>query len=597
MPRVTVSMMLMFALAAIVFAAEQPKVAPPKPVPPVPRKPQLEWQRMEMTMFLHFGVNTFTDREWGDGKEDPKLFQPSKLDCRQWVKTAKHAGFKLMILTAKHHDGFCLWPSKYTEHSVKNSTWRKGKGDVVKDFTEACRAEGVRVGVYLSPWDRHDKRYGTPAYNEYFKNQLTELLTQYGKVDEVWFDGAKKGKGTPYDWKGFYGVIYKHNPDAVIAICGPDVRWVGNESGVARVGESSVQNAHKERHFGVTGKVWYPAECDVSIRPGWFYHKSQDARVKSVDHLLDIYFKSVGRNSVLLLNVPPNRDGLFSKADVERLREFRAALDEMFRTDFAAGRPAKASATRGGGQFAAGNAVDGRLDTYWATDDSVTTGWLEVDLGKAVAFNTVNVQEAIHLGERVQKYHVEAWVSGKWVTIGRGTVIGHRNLLRSRPVRSARIRLVIDQAKACPAICGFGAYFNPREKNTASGSVAAHKPVKVSNVHPSGTQFGGDKAVDDDTATRWATADETRKCWLEVDLQKIETIARVRIKELQSRIRKFQLEYKLKPEDSWKIALAGGAAGTNYAKSFPAVKARYVRLNILEAGFAPTIWEFQVFGD
>jgi len=574
-------------------------VEPPEPVLPVPTPQQLAWQRIEMTMFLHFGVNTFTDREWGDGREDPKIFNPVELDAGQWVREAKAAGFKLIILTAKHHDGFCLWPSAYTDHCVKNSPWKNGQGDVVGEFIAACRAEGMKTGIYLSPWDRNHPGYGdSPRYNKHFTDQLSEVSTKYGPVDEFWFDGAcgegPNGKKQVYDWKSYYDTLYGHNDKAVIAICGPDIRWVGNESGVARVGESSVQNARKERHFGTAGKVWYPAECDVSIRPGWFYHASQDKRVKSVDHLLDIYFKSVGRNSVLLLNVPPDKRGLFADADVKRLREFRAALDDVFEEDFASGKSASASATRGA-EFQPDRVVDGNLDTYWSIADGVIESWLEVDLGGPRKINVVSVQEYIPLGERVQQYHVEARVNGAWRTVARGSVIGHKNLLSFPEVEADRIKLVVEKAKACPAIAEIGAFFNPRSKQVGSGSVLAHHPAKASNVHPAGTVYGGDKAVDDDMSTRWATSDETRECWLEVDLRKETTIGSLFISELQPRIIKYLVEFKSENDPDWRIAHTGGKAGTRHRATFDPVKARYVRLHVLEATFAPTIWEFQVY--
>ena len=573
-------------------------VVPPAPVLPIPSPEQLAWQRMEFTMFLHFGVNTFTNREWGDGTEDPEIFQPTELDCRQWVKAAKEAGFKLMILTAKHHDGFCLWPSKFTDHSVKSSSWRGGKGDVVGEFAKACRAEGMKVGFYPSPWDRHDKGYGTEDYNTYFKNQLTELLTQYGRVDEVWFDGARQGEGTPYDWQGFYGVVRKYAPKAVIAIVGPDIRWVGNESGVARVGESSVQKGQQEMH-GHSGPIWYPAECDVSIRLGWFWHLEQDSKVKTLDLLMDIYFKSVGRNSVLLLNVPPNDKGLFSDEDVARLRQFKIAVDAVLQSDLALGKPVRADNFRGDSElFGPSKAVDGDLDTFWATDDSFRSSYLEVDLQREVVFNVVNVQEAIALGERVQKYHIEIWDGqNQWQTVARGSVIGHRNLLRVSTYRTSKVRLVIDEAKASPAISSFGVFMTnwPGEKLSPE-SLVGNKPARASNVHPGGTAYGADKAVDNYNSTRWATADEVRQCWLEVDLMKTETIGKMAIKELDPRIEKFQLEYKISPDDLWKVALSGTKAGLDYQSKFPAVKVRLVRLNILEASSAPTIWEFKVFG-
>lgn len=446
-----------------------PRVHPPTPVLPVPAAKQLAWQRLELTMFLHFGINTFTDREWGEGTEDEALFDPTALDCNQWARVAREAGFKLLILTAKHHDGFCLWPSAYTKHSVKRSPWKNGKGDVVREFTEACRREGLKVGLYLSPWDRNQPSYGdSPKYNDYFCNQLTELMTRYGVIDEVWFDGAcgegPNGKRQVYDWQRYYDTVYRHNPNALIAICGPDIRWVGNESGVARVGESSVQPRVQGRHTGKAAKVWYPAECDVSIRPGWFYHPDQDGKVKSLEHLANIYFQSVGRNSVLLLNVPPDRRGLLADPDVGRLHEFRKLLDDTFATNLAASGGVTASAVRGNDdRFGPSRMLDGNLDTYWAAADGMTAGTVEFRLPRPVAFNVVKVQECLRFGERVEKYHLEARVGADWKTVAEGRVIGHKNLLRFPSLTSDRVRLVIDRAKACPVIAEFGLYRCPLE--------------------------------------------------------------------------------------------------------------------------------------
>lgn len=574
----------------------------PAPLLPVPSPQQLRWQRAEMTMFLHFGVNTFTDREWGDGSEDPDVFHPTDLDCRQWVREARAAGFGMMILTAKHHDGFCLWPSQYTDHCVRSSNWQDGKGDVLRQFVDACRVEKMPAAFYLSPWDRHEPSYGdSPRYNQHFVNQLTELLTTYGPFAEVWFDGAcgegPNGKKQVYDWQSYYATIRELEPTALIAICGPDVRWVGNESGVARPGESSVKDAGPRQGDGANGKVWYPAECDVSIRPGWFYHASQDSKVKSVEHLLEIYFKSVGRNSVLLLNVPPDREGRFSKFDVQRLREFRTALDEVFETDLCAGRAAQGSDVRGDDSlFAAGNITDGNLDTYWATNDDVKSGSVEIELGTARPVNVINVQEYIPLGERVRRYHVEAKTAGQWQTVAQGTIIGQRNLLRIPAVTAEALRLVIDEAAACPAICCFGAYYSELAVQAGSGSLAAHQPAEASNVHGAGTVYGADKAVDDDTQTRWATGDSVREGWLKVDLRKVQTIDRITIAEFEPRITKFQVEYRTSPAEPWSVAMSGGKAGRHFEAKFAPIQAREVRLHILDATFAPTIWEFGVFG-
>jgi alpha-L-fucosidase len=423
-----------------------------------PTTQQLAWQEAELTMFLHFGVNTFTDREWGEGTEDPKIFNPIDLDARQWVQSAKDAGFKYMILTAKHHDGFCLFQSKYTDHSVKNSPWKNGKGDVVKELSDACREFGVKMGFYLSPWDRHEQSYGnSPVYNQYFKNQLAELLTNYGEMAEVWFDGAcgegPNGKRQEYDWAGFYDVVRKHQPNALIAICGPDVRWVGNEDGYARETEWSVQEPNPTFHPGATDKIWYPAECDVSIRPGWFWHASEDERVKSLEHLIDIYYKSVGRNSVLLLNVPPNNRGLIADPDVQRLKEFRKSLDETFTVDFAMGKPVSADSA----ELPASSAVDGRGDTYWMPKEK-TTGTLEVDLGKPVTFNVSMVKEYIPMGQGVEAYSIEAWDGSEWKVISTGTTIGHKKLDRLSDVTASKVRLNIQKSQSAPQIRAFGLF-------------------------------------------------------------------------------------------------------------------------------------------
>lgn len=529
---------------------------------PVPTPEQLAWQQMELTMFCHFGVNTYTDREWGDGREDPALFNPTALDCRQWARAAKAGGFKLAILTAKHHDGFCLWPSKYTDHSVERSPWKGGRGDVVQEFVEACRAEGLKVGLYLSPWDRNQPTYGTDAYNDFFCNQLTELLTGYGVIDEVWFDGAcgegPNGKRQVYDWARYYAVIRKLQPKALIAISGPDVRWVGNESGVARIGESSVCKANEfQQDRAVDGLVWYPAECDVSIRPGWFYHASQDGQVKSLDHLVNLYFQSVGRNSVLLVNVPPDRRGLFADVDVERLRAF-------------------------------GDAVRGLYKRRVGTAKGDARG-----VRPEGSFNLISVQEDIRQGERVEAYRVEGRFGDHWRTLVRGTVIGYRNLHRIAPLRPDEIRLVIDRSLA-PADVVLEVFDAPPVGEWGTGSLTAHKPAEASSVHPGGTVYGGDKAVDDDLGTRWATPDGTTNAWLAVDLLKEESIGRLVIRELDPRITRFQLEHRNDPSAEWTVAFAGSNAGTHFNRPVQPFRARYVRLNILDASKPPTLWEFGV---
>jgi alpha-L-fucosidase len=558
---------------------------------PVPTAQQLAWQRHEFMAFAHFGMNTFTDREWGDGKEDPRRFNPTDFDARQWASVLQEAGVRLLILTAKHHDGFCLWPSRFTEHCVRNSPWRDGQGDVVREVVEALREQHIRVGLYLSPWDRNQPTYGdSPKYNEYFRNQLGELLTNYGIIDEVWFDGAcgegPNGKKQEYDWPSYYALIRKLQPQALIAISGPDIRWVGNESGVARENESSVVARDGPL-------VWHPAECDVSIRPGWFYHASEDHKVKSLATLADIYFKSVGRNSVLLLNIPPDRHGRIADADVARLREFGAFVRELNATDFAQGAVVAASSRRDPSMHER-HLTDRNLETYWSPGQGQLVGSVEFDLGQSRTFNVARVQEAIALGERVRAYRIEVLQGDSWRPITSGQVIGHKQLRRFPAVTTQRVRLVIDQASAAPAIAEFGLHFNPLTP-AGSSALTAHQPATASDVHPGGTQFGADKAVDDDPETRWATSDHVKQAWLEVELTRPATIARLVIKELDPRLANFQLEYRLNAQDEWKTAYEGTRAGTGFSATFTPVEARYVRLNILKSTRPPTIWEFQVF--
>ncbi|MBN2327725.1 MAG: alpha-L-fucosidase [Candidatus Omnitrophica bacterium] len=473
----------------------------PAPLDPIPSPEQLAWQKLEYIAFAHFGMNTFTGREWGDGAEDPALFNPTRFDARQWVKTVKDAGMKMLILTAKHHDGFCLWPSRYTEHSVKNSPWKDGKGDVVREVADACKEAGVKLGIYCSPWDRHERTYGdSPAYNEFFRNQLRELLSNYGDVAEVWFDGAcgegPNGKKQVYDWDSYYAVVRELQPHALIFGCGPDIRWVGNESGVARemewsalpltddvvnrrwgehqrtfVDGSGVEHAFQALTSSAPQKMmWYPAECDVSIRPGWFYHSDQDDKVKSLSQLLDIYYKSVGRNGVLLLNLPPDKRGLIHENDVRRLLELRRVLDETFKTNFALNKSAQASNVRQKSElFSPQQALDGRSDTYWAADDGVTAASLEVDLGEEIEFDRSLIQEHIALGQRVYAYSIEVWNGAGWSQVAEGTTIGYKKINRFSPATASKVRLNIKKSRGCPIIESFELYKEADWGETSGG--------------------------------------------------------------------------------------------------------------------------------
>lgn len=441
---------------------------------------QLTWQNLEFIGFIHYTVNTFTDKEWGEGTESPSIFNPSQLDTRQWAKVCQDAGMKMVILTAKHHDGFCLWPSKYTEHSVKNSPYKNGKGDVVGELAKACREAGLKLGLYLSPWDRHEPTYGdTEAYNRYYKNQLRELLSNYGEITEVWFDGAKgeNAKNMEYDWNGYYAIVHELQPKAVI-FNGPDIRWVGNERGYARESEWSVMN-RSNAPFGFVNctqkdlgslaalgagdhLVWYPAETDVSIRPGWFYHAKEDDKVKSVERLLDIYFSSVGYNSVLLLNLPPDRRGLIHENDVQRLGEFRQARDAIFAKNLAQGAKANASSVKGNeAAFAADKITDGDKETYWTTDDGTTSAQVEFDLGSDRTFNVAELAEHIATGQRISSFALEAWDGGVWKEFARGTTVGYKRLLRFNDVTASKVRLRILDCRVRPTLSGFGLYCAP----------------------------------------------------------------------------------------------------------------------------------------
>jgi len=460
-------------------------VGPPVPIGPTPAPRQLAWHELEFYGFLHFGVNTFTDKEWGYGDESEALFAPSALDARQWAKTARDAGMKGLIITAKHHDGFCLWPSLFTEHSVKNSPWRDGKGDVLRELADACREYGLKMGVYLSPWDRNHAGYARPEYLSYYRSQLRELLTNYGTLFEVWFDGANGGDGyyggarekrtidsrTYYDWPNTWSIVRHLQPGAVMfSDAGPDVRWVGNENGVAfdtswyGLDRQTVYpgDPNYARNFArgrADATDWVPPEVDVSIRPGWFYHAAEDAKVKTVDRLLEIYEQSVGRGANLLLNIPPDRRGLIPDTDVERLRSFHQAVDAAFRVDHAREATATASNARGGSAaYGAARVNDGKPDTYWATDDGVTSASVTLTFATPTRFDRVVLQEFIALGQRVEAFAVEAEAEGGWKTVAEGTTIGYKRIVRCEPTTAARVRVNIVRARACPTLATIGVY-------------------------------------------------------------------------------------------------------------------------------------------
>lgn len=493
----------------------------------VPTEGQYHWQQLELTAFIHFGINTFTGREWGDGKENPALFNPTALDCEQWVKALKAGGFKMVIITAKHHDGFCLWPTKTTRHSVVSSPWKGGKGDVVGELRKACDKYDMKFGVYLSPWDRNAECYGdSPAYNRMFVVQLKELLSNYGKVDEVWFDGANgegpNGKVQVYDWELFNAVIDSLQPGAVKAITGNDIRWVGNERGLGRETEWSVtpywSSSYKEaaeenkrlglkstaKDLGSRDKVkaanrlfWYPSEVDVSIRPGWFYHQYQDTKVRSLANLVNIYFQSVGYNSVLLLNVPPDRRGLINEADVARLREFGDYIS---------------------GVFADNKLVNKKVARTLRMGEAV-----EYAVRPGERVNVCLLGEDIRKGQRVEEFMVEGLVDGSWQVLGKGTTIGYKRLLRFATCQPEKIRLTLKQSRAEMNIREMGVYFAPdltEQSAPKQNTAALKKNWKVLAADSELKEHPATAAIDGDPQTYWKSGKEGDQHCLDVDLGK-----------------------------------------------------------------------------
>jgi len=458
---------------------------------------QYDWQQLELTAFIHFGMNTFTNKEWGDGADEPNRFNPSQLNAEQWVMTLKNAGFRSVILTVKHHDGFCLWPSRFTEYSVKNSPWKNGQGDVVKELAEACRKHDIKLGIYLSPWDRHSPYFGngTDEYNDYFVNQLTELLTNYGTISEVWFDGANGegpgGKYQVYDEARWFSVIRKLQPNAVIAIAGPDVRWVGTETGYGKETEWSIRAATIKNRTELDNQspeeaafilessspgilenlmqepslIWWPVEADVSIRPGWFYHPEENDSVKNADKLFDIYCSSVGRNGVLLLNVPPDTRGLIHEKDIECLSGFKDRMVKTFAVNLLSG------------------AFVSKIETESAQGLIDNPLIIDYTLPEPVTFDLLRLQENIRIGQRIESFKLEYEEGQQWKEITRGTTVGYKRILRFDPISAKHIRLTIETSRLNPELLNIGLYKQP-------GSV-----VNVRKIHAEPLLFPRDNAL------------------------------------------------------------------------------------------------------
>lgn len=479
------------AAAAVAFLLALPPAkagASPDSVSPVPSPAQVQWQRMEFNAFVHFGPNAFTGEEWGSGREKPAVFSPSALDTRQWVRTFKAAGMKGVIVTAKHHDGFCLWPTPESTHTVAASPWRGGKGDLLRELSEAARAEGLKFGVYLSPWDRNHPSYGTPAYNDVFVRMLEDVLTNYGEIFEVWFDGANgegpNGKRQVYDWPRFHEVVRRLQPNAVIfSDAGPGVRWIGNERGEAPLTNWAMLD--RDRYLPGTplsmdlpegselGRFYVPGECDVSIRPGWFWRATENARVKSPLALLRLYETSVGRNCTLLLNVPPDDRGLIHDNDVKTLLGMRSLVDRVYGASLApAEARATADSTRTGHDARA--VLDADLDSYWAPAGNATTGAVTVDIGAPVTFDRVRLQEYITLGQRVSLFEVEAFAGDAWTRIATGTTIGHTRIVATPVTTASRVRLTIRDARGVPLVASLSLHDSSKARDLVAPSPVAH---------------------------------------------------------------------------------------------------------------------------
>ena len=455
----------------------------PKPYGQIPSERQLKWHEMERYCFLHFTVNTFTDLEWGLGGEKESIFDPSNFNADQIVSTIAKHGFKGAILTCKHHDGFCLWPSKYTEHSVKNSSWKNGKGDVVKEISDACKKYGIKFGIYLSPWDRNSALYSKPEYITYYRNQLKELLTNYGKIFEVWLDGANGGVGyyggtneirkidrnKYYDWKNTWAIVRKLQPNAsIFSDIGPDVRWCGNESGYVKDSCWATYTAlgpnddkpgigYTKSIVGETGTIngnaWIPAEVDVSIRPGWFYHAKEDSKVRSLKSLKEIYFKSVGNGACWNLNLPPDRTGQINANDIKALDEFQDYLTKSFTKNQLRNAKVTASQTRGNAkQFAASNVLDNNKKTYWAVNDTTKNASLTFTFPKEINFNCFEIKEYIRLGQRIQSFTIEVEKDGKWDQVFKGSTVGFKKLAKFDNVTALKVRITFSKYLACPVI-------------------------------------------------------------------------------------------------------------------------------------------------
>ncbi len=479
--KINVLISIFIFLKSILLSAQEKCYFPPCKI--VPSENQVNYQQMEVIGFIHFTITTFYDREWGYGDEDPTRFNPVTIDVEQWVKIAQAGGLKELILTAKHHDGFCLWPSKFTEHSIKNSPYKSGKGDLVKEFVDACRKYNIKVGLYLSPWDRNHKDYGKPEYIEYYKNQLIELLSNYGTISEIWFDGANGGDGyygganekrviedDYYPWEEIFTIVRSLQPNCMIfSDAGPDIRWVGNENGHcgdtfwSTIDRTKLKIGAADTKYLNTGEPngnkWIVGECDVSIRPGWFFHSSENGKVKSSTEIVDLYYQSVGKNGVLLINIPPDSLGLINKKDSSNLFGFKTIIDETFKNNLIKGSIVSTSSSFSDEKcFAASNVVDESSDSFWAAKAGTNYAIIEIEMKDSVIFNRFLIQEPIRFGQRISEFEVSAFVNNEWRILSSATTVGYKRLLKFETTTSKKIRIIIKNSISTPAISNVGLY-------------------------------------------------------------------------------------------------------------------------------------------